>query len=138
MAGRGDRRGEITSIRSPRVKAARQLARRSARQRTRLFLAEGPQAVREALAGPGEPGSRGNPGAPDEPHPRGAAGAGLISELFVTAAARSRYGELITRAAGRGAAVHAVSGEVMAELARPSPRKACSPCAGSSMCRWRG
>ena len=41
--------GEVTSIRSPRVKAARQLARRSFRQRTRLFLAEGPQAVREAL-----------------------------------------------------------------------------------------
>ena len=41
---------EVTSIRSPRVKAARQLARRSSRQRTRLFLAEGPQAVREALA----------------------------------------------------------------------------------------
>ena len=41
---------EITSVRAPRVKAARQLARRSFRQRARLFLAEGPQAVREALA----------------------------------------------------------------------------------------
>jgi len=98
--------GEITSIRSPRVKAARLLARRSARQRARLFLAEGPQAVREALSWPGGPGSR------------EAAGAGLVSELFVTAAARSRYGELVTQAARRGAAVHAVSGEVMAELAQ--------------------
>jgi RNA methyltransferase, TrmH family len=89
---------EITSIRSPRVKAARQLARRSARQRTRLFLAEGPQAVREALGRPGEPG--------------------LVTELFVTAPARSRYGELVEAAAGHGAAVHAVSGEVMAELAQ--------------------
>ena len=86
--------GEVTSIRSPRVKAARQLARRSARQRARLFLAEGPQAVREAL------------------------GAGLVTELFVTASARSRYGELAGQAAGQGAAVHAVSGEVMAELAQ--------------------
>ena len=85
---------EVTSIRSPRVKAARQLARRSARQRARRFLAEGPQAVREAL------------------------GAGAVTELFVTAAAQPRYGELITGAAGHGAAVHAVSGEVMAELAQ--------------------
>ena len=85
---------EVTSIRSPRVKAARQLARRSARQRARLFLAEGPQAVREALD------------------------AGAVAEVFVTAAARSRYGELVSRAAGHGSAVHAVSGEVMAELAQ--------------------
>jgi RNA methyltransferase, TrmH family len=90
--------GEITSIRSPRVKAVRQLARRSARQRTRLFLAEGPQAVHEALGWPGEPG--------------------MVTELFVTAPARSRYGELVEAAAGHGAAVHAVSGEVMAELAQ--------------------
>jgi RNA methyltransferase, TrmH family len=89
---------EITSTRSPRVKAARQLARRSARQRTRLFLAEGPQAVREALGWPGE--------------------TGLVTDLFVTAPARSRYGDLVEAAAGHGAAVHAVSGEVMAELAQ--------------------
>jgi RNA methyltransferase, TrmH family len=101
---------EITSIRSPRVKAVRQLARRSARQRTRLFLAEGPQAVREALSWADGPGPPGRPGE--------AAGAGLVTELFVTAPARSRYGELVDRAAGQGAAVHAVSGEVMAELAQ--------------------
>jgi RNA methyltransferase, TrmH family len=89
--------GEVTSARSPRVKAARQLARRSARQRTRSFLAEGPQAVREALG----------------------AGAGrAVTELFVTAAARSACGELAAQAAGRGVPVHTVSGEVMAELAQ--------------------
>jgi RNA methyltransferase, TrmH family len=93
-AGDGITGSEVTSIRSPGVKAARQLARRPARQRARLFLAEGPQAVREALD------------------------AGAVTELFVTAAARYRYGELASRAAGRGAAVHAVSGEVMAELAQ--------------------
>ncbi len=49
---------EVTSTRSPRVKAARQLARRSARQRARLFLAEGPQAVREALGWRGAAGGR--------------------------------------------------------------------------------
>jgi TrmH family RNA methyltransferase len=89
--------GEVTSLRSPRVKAARQLARRSARQRARLFLAEGPQAVREALGWPE---------------------GGLVTELFVTAAAQSRYRDLVDQAAGSGVAVHAVSGEVMAELAQ--------------------
>jgi TrmH family RNA methyltransferase len=89
--------GEVTSLRSPRIKAARQLARRSARQRARLFLAEGPQAVREALSWPE---------------------GGLVTELFVTAAAQSRYRDLADQAAGSGAAVHAVSGEVMAELAQ--------------------
>jgi TrmH family RNA methyltransferase len=41
------------SSRSGRVKAARRLARRPARAEHRLFLAEGPQAVREALTVPG-------------------------------------------------------------------------------------
>jgi TrmH family RNA methyltransferase len=94
---------EITSVRAPRVKAARQLARRSFRQRTRLFLAEGPQAVREALAAPAA--------GPD-------AKPGLVTELFVTAAARPRHAELVERAAAAGAPVHTVSGEVMAELAQ--------------------
>jgi TrmH family RNA methyltransferase len=94
--------GEVTSLRSPRVKAARQLARRSARQRSRLFLAEGPQAVREALGWSPGPGLRD----------------GLVTELFVTAAAQARYADLVGQAVDRGAAVHAVSGEVMAELAQ--------------------
>ncbi len=98
---------EITSIRSPRVKAARQLARRSSRQRARLFLAEGPQAVREALA-VAESGQR-PPGARDQ---------GVVTELFVTGAAWSRYRDLVDEAAGAGAGVHAVSGEVMADLAQ--------------------
>ena len=86
---------EITSIRSPRVKAARQLAKRAFRERSRSFLAEGPQAVREALGMPG-----------------------ILTELFVTGAARDRHGELVAQAADRGVPVHAVSGEVMAELAQ--------------------
>lgn len=85
---------ELTSIRSPRVKAARQLAKRAFRQRAREFLAEGPQAVSEALA------------------------AGVVTQLFVTAAAQPRYASLIGLAAGQGADVHAVSGEVMTELAQ--------------------
>jgi RNA methyltransferase, TrmH family len=85
---------EITSIRSPRVKAARQLARRSSRQRTRLFLAEGPQAVREALAW------------------------SVVTELFVTSESWSRRGELVAQASAQGVPVLAVSGQVMAELAQ--------------------
>jgi TrmH family RNA methyltransferase len=86
---------ELTSIRSPRIKAARQLAKRAFRQRARQFLAEGPQAVGEALAA-----------------------GGVVTQLFVTAAAQARYANLIGLAAGQGADVHAVSGEVMTELAQ--------------------
>ncbi len=86
---------ELTSIRSPRVKAARQLAKRALRQQARSFLAEGPQAVGEALAA-----------------------GGVVTQLFVTSAAQSRYAELIRLAAAQGADVHAVSGEVMTELAQ--------------------
>jgi RNA methyltransferase, TrmH family len=86
---------ELTSIRSPRVKAARQLAKRALRQRARAFLAEGPQAVGEALAA-----------------------GGVVTQLFVTASAQARYAELIRLAAAQGADVHAVSGEVMTELAQ--------------------
>ena len=86
---------ELTSTRSPRVKAARQLAKRALRQRARSFLAEGPQAVGEALAT-----------------------GGVVTQLFVTSAAQGRYAELIRLAAAGGADVHAVSGEVMTELAQ--------------------
>ncbi len=104
---------EVTSIRSPRVKAARQLSRRSFRQRAGLFLAEGPQAVREALGAPEAAVAQETtmPGAA----PRTGA---VLTEIFVTAAAQSRYGELVRRAAGAGAAVRTVSGEVMTELAQ--------------------
>jgi TrmH family RNA methyltransferase len=77
------------------VRAARRLAKRAFRQRARSFLAEGPQAVAEALA----------------------SGA-TVTDLFLTGQARARHGELAAEAARRGAAVHAVSGDVMAELAQ--------------------
>ena len=86
---------ELTSIRSPRVKSARQLAKRALRQRARSFLAEGPQAVGEALAA-----------------------GDVVTQLFVTAAAQPRHTDLIELAAGQGADVHLVSGEVMTELAQ--------------------
>src|SRR5262249_29376554 len=86
---------ELTSIRSPGVKAARQLGKRALRLRARSFLAEGPQAVGEALA-------------------RG----GVVSQLFITAAARARHAELAGEAARQGVPIQAVSGEVMAGLAQ--------------------
>jgi TrmH family RNA methyltransferase len=76
-----------------------------------LFLAEGPQAVKEALgarapraAGPAE-GSRAQIESP-------------ITELFVTAQARSRHSALVDAVAGAGAPVRDVSEAVMAELAQ--------------------
>lgn len=86
---------EYTSVRSPRLKAARRLTKRALRQRARAFLAEGPQAVSEAFYS----------GAP-------------VSELFVTAEARSRHQDLVAAMTKAGVPVHAVSGEVMAELAQ--------------------
>jgi TrmH family RNA methyltransferase len=82
------------------------------RQRSRQFLAEGPQAVREALGWSGASAAPGPGGAASASGPRS------VTELFVTAAAWSRYGDLAAQAAGQGAAVHTVSGEVMAELAQ--------------------
>lgn len=59
---------ELT-VRSGRVKHARRLATKSFRAETAEFLAEGPQAVREALH------------------------AGLVREIFITPEADERYGE---------------------------------------------
>jgi RNA methyltransferase, TrmH family len=82
-------------MRSPRVKAARQLAKRAFRERARSFLAEGPQAVREALVQDG-----------------------VLTELFVTGQGRARHPDLADQAARQGAPVHQVSGELMSELAQ--------------------
>jgi TrmH family RNA methyltransferase len=82
-------------VHSPRLKAARRLTKRAFRQRERAFLAEGPQAVGEALS----------------------CGA-KVSDLFVTVPARSRYSDLVVAAEGAGVPVHLVSGEVMEDLAQ--------------------
>lgn len=83
---------ELTSTKSARVTAARRLAKRAARMQQRLFLAEGPQAVREAAARPG-----------------------VVTELFITADAARRHPELTALA---GAPTHQVSGQVMDSLAQ--------------------
>lgn len=86
---------ELTNIRSPRVKAARRLTKRAFREQDRRFLAEGPQAVREALRLDG-----------------------VAVEVFATGEAESRHADLLAEARARGAEVHRASGEVMAELAQ--------------------
>jgi TrmH family RNA methyltransferase len=84
---------ELTSVRSPRVQAARRLTKRTFRARERRFLAEGPQAVREALASPGG-----------------------VLELFATRDAVDRHGDLMTAATSTGIEVQLVSGDVMAAM----------------------
>lgn len=87
--------GELTSTRSPRVKEVRRLAKRTFRQRARRFLAEGPQAVREALRTPE-----------------------LLHEVYITSDAAARHAELAGALQAADIPVHPVSGEVMAELAQ--------------------
>ncbi|HXL87600.1 MAG TPA: RNA methyltransferase [Streptosporangiaceae bacterium] len=83
-------------IHSPRLKAARRLGKRAFRDRERLFLAEGPQAIGEALT----------------------YGTGPITDLFVTSAARSRHAELVDAVADKNVPVHLVNDAVMSELAQ--------------------
>ncbi|MFG2787728.1 TrmH family RNA methyltransferase [Streptomyces sp. NPDC048419] len=84
---------ELISPRSPRVSAARRLARRNFRGKERLFLAEGPQAVREAA------------GHQD-----------TLVELFATVEAAERYADIIGEARFAGARVHLAAEEVIAEI----------------------
>jgi TrmH family RNA methyltransferase len=87
--------GGYLGAHSPRLKAARRLTKRAFRQRERAFLAEGPQAVAEAF----HCGAR-------------------VTDLFVTAPARSRHHDLAAEIAAAGIPVHVVSGEIMDELAQ--------------------
>jgi RNA methyltransferase, TrmH family len=78
-----------------RIKAARRLTKRALRERERSFLAEGPQAVSEALA----TGAR-------------------VSGLFVTAPAQAKHADLVAAVEDAGIEIQLVSGEVMGELAQ--------------------
>ncbi|MCX5069741.1 RNA methyltransferase [Micromonospora lupini] len=80
--------------RTPRVVAARRLQRRRDRDATGRFLAEGPQAVREALARPG-----------------------VVTELFGTPAALDRYPELAATAARADVPISEVTDDALAALA---------------------
>ncbi|MGH3356126.1 MAG: TrmH family RNA methyltransferase [Nocardioidaceae bacterium] len=80
---------------SARVKAARRLAKRSLRSRERLFLAEGPQAVREAIRRPG-----------------------TVVEVFSTQDCAARHPELAGQAREQGLPWHHVGSEVLASIAQ--------------------
>jgi TrmH family RNA methyltransferase len=84
---------ELSNQRAPRAVAARRLASRSFRAKQRLFLAEGPQAVREA-----------------------ADLDGVLVELFATAEAAERYGEIVAAAGERGARITVATPELVASL----------------------
>ncbi|MDL5200511.1 RNA methyltransferase [Streptomyces sp. ALI-76-A] len=84
---------ELISPRSARVLAARRLARRNFRGKERLFLAEGPQAVREA-----------------------AGHASTLVELFTTPDAAERYADIIGEARDAGARVHLADEQVIADI----------------------
>jgi len=84
---------EVFTERTARVVAARKLTRRGGRDAAGEFLAEGPRAVREALA--------------HDPPPR---------ELFVTEAAAARHADLVERAHAAGVPVSAVTPRAAAGL----------------------
>jgi len=88
--------------RTPRVAAARRLTRRAAREETGEFLAEGPQAVREALAA-ALSGARGRP-----------------RELFATADAIGRHTDLADLARRAGVPVSEVTPRAAAALSETS------------------
>ncbi|MEE6261757.1 TrmH family RNA methyltransferase [Plantactinospora sonchi] len=84
---------QLFTPRTPRVVAARRLQRRREREQTGRFLAEGPQAVREALA------------VPD-----------VVAELFGTPAGLDRYADLADTAASAGIPVSALTDEALDAL----------------------
>jgi RNA methyltransferase, TrmH family len=86
----------LSNPRSERVRAVRRLAGRSARSRAGLFLVEGPQAVREALA-----------------HCR----PGAVREVFVTPDGEHRHPLILQRAVRARIPVLQCTDEVLAEIA---------------------
>ncbi|MFF2186659.1 TrmH family RNA methyltransferase [Streptomyces sp. NPDC058155] len=91
---------ELISPRSPRVVAARRLVRRAFRGKERRFIAEGPQAVREAVE------HRGEDGAP------------TLVELFTTVEAAERYADIVEAARAAGVRVHYADAEVVADVSQ--------------------
>ncbi len=85
----------IDNPRSPRVRAAAKLAKRSQRAETGLFLVEGPQAVDEAVRTRPE----------------------LLREIFVTPAADDRHRALLDTARAAGIRVEHVSDAVLGVIA---------------------
>jgi RNA methyltransferase, TrmH family len=83
----------LLSVKSGRVKAARRLARRVSRADSRLFLAEGPQAVREALDL-----------------------LGCVVEVFAVPEAAASHPDILDRATGAGVPWRPVDEAALASL----------------------
>lgn len=97
----------LTNTRSDRVKSVRALSRRSVRERTGRFLVEGPQSVREVVRHQPE----------------------LVVDLYLTADAAQRYGEVVDAAAAADLHVHEVSEDVLAAMSEtPTPQGLAAVC----------
>src|SRR5690606_3962484 len=90
-------RPAVCTERTPRVAAARQLARRAGRTRAGRFLAEGAQAVRGALRWAAD-------------------GGGRVHELFFTAVAAERNPELLDAARAAGVPLSEITERAAAGL----------------------
>ncbi|KOG53435.1 RNA methyltransferase [Streptomyces griseoflavus] len=90
---------ELISPRSARVAAARRLARRNFRGKERRFIAEGPQAVREAVA-------------------HRFAGERTLVELFATPEAAERHADIVGAVRAAGVPVHYAADATIAELSQ--------------------
>lgn len=99
----------LTNPRSDRVKSVRALSRRSVRSRTGEFLAEGPQAVREAVRF-----------APDH-----------VRDVYVTPEATQRHTDILDAARAAALWVHEVSPEVLAAMSDAE-----HPQGVVAVCRW--
>ena len=86
--------------RAAQVSAARRLAKRAFRERDRLFLAEGPQAVREALGAARDADL----------------GSARVRQVFVTAEAAARHPELVD--VPDGVMLYQVEDKVLGEIAQ--------------------
>jgi len=93
-----DRLGPVLdNPRAERVKAVRRLGRRVARERTGRFVAEGPQAVREAVLAHGRSGD-------------------VVAALYVTPEAADRYADGLELARAAGLRPVPVTAEVLAAM----------------------
>jgi TrmH family RNA methyltransferase len=101
----------LTNPRSDRVKSVRALSRRSVRSRTGQFLAEGPQAVREAVRF-----------APDR-----------VRDVYVTAEAAQRHTDIVNAARASQLWVHEVTPDVLDAMCDAE-----HPQGIAAVCRWAG
>src|SRR6185436_18288597 len=84
----------LTNVGSDRVRSVRALSRRAAREREGLFLAEGPQAVREAVAHRSD----------------------TVQDLYFDGQAGGRHTGLLEAARAAGLPTREVSDEVLAAM----------------------